>query len=50
MAERRHACASETPPRPLTSFIGRQQDISALSQTLASTRLLRDELSACPSP
>ncbi len=40
MAERIHARAPDTLPRPLTSFIGRRQDISALSQSLASTRLL----------
>src|SRR5512146_3164015 len=40
MAERLHAHALDTLPRPLTSFIGRRQDISALSRILASTRLL----------
>lgn len=40
MAERLHAHAPDTLPRPLTSFIGRRQDISALRQILASTRLL----------
>jgi predicted ATPase len=40
MAGGGYARAPDTLPRPLTSFIGRQQDISALSQALASTRLL----------
>ncbi len=40
MAGRRYARTPDTLPHLLTSFIGRQQDISALSQTLASTRLL----------
>jgi non-specific serine/threonine protein kinase len=40
MAGRRYARIPDTLPRPLTSFIGRQKEISAVSQTLASTRLL----------
>ena len=40
MAGRRDARTPDTLPHLLTSFIGRRRDISALSKTLASTRLL----------
>ena len=40
MAGRLQARAPDTLPRPLTSFIGRRHDISALGRALAATRLL----------